>query len=165
MLVPMIEIRAYSHDGCALLDGDDVILGGTHRQLPKAVLAGEIAQRAEPAAATVRVGGERRHRHQARHRHWRALDERAQLLRCDAGLAVIAGDVDLYEDAHSWVSDLAVALELAQRGLGGDGVDEAHVGDDQAYAPALQLPDEIPLEQFAVRRHLLREILRAVLPH
>ena len=36
--------------------------------------------------------------------------------------------------------------------LGGDRVDQPHVRDDQAHAPALQLPDEVPLEQLSVQR-------------
>ncbi len=47
-------------------------------------------------------------------------------------------------------------------------MDQAHVRHDQAHAPALQLADEVPLEQLAVRGDLLLEVLRAVLadePH
>ena len=47
-----------------------------------------------------------------------------------------------------------MALELAQGRLGGDRVDQAHVGHDQAHAPALQLADEVPLEQLSVRGDL-----------
>ena len=49
----------------------------------------------------------------------------------DARLAGLAGDVDLEQHAQAGARELRVALELAQRGLGGDRVDQAHVRDDQ----------------------------------
>jgi PLP dependent protein len=40
---------------------------------------------------------------------------------------------------------------IAQRRVGRDRVDQPHVRHDLLHAPALQLPDEVPLEQRAVR--------------
>ena len=107
---------------------------------------------------------ERRHRHQPRHRDGRARDERVELVGRDARLALLAGDVHLDQDAQARARALAVALELAQRRVGGDRVDQPHVRHDRAHAPALQLADEVPLEQIAVRGHLRSQVLRAVLP-
>ncbi len=42
-------------------------------------------------------------------------------------------------------------------------MDQAHVRHDQAHTPALQLADEVPLEQLSVRGHLRLEVLGAVL--
>ncbi len=58
-----------------------------------------------------------------------------------------------------------MALELAQRGLGRERVDQAHVRDDLAHPPALELADEVPFEELAVCGDLLLELLRAVLAH
>ena len=68
--------------------------------------------------------GERRHRHQARDPHGSALDEGAELVRGDAGLALLPGHVDLDEDLGL---RRAVRLELLERGVGGDRVDQLDV--------------------------------------
>jgi len=64
------------------------------------VLVGELAELREPGSARIGLLGEWRHRHQPGDGDGRARDELAELLGRDAGLAVLAGDVDLDEDAQ-----------------------------------------------------------------
>ncbi len=59
-------------------------------------------------------------------------------------------DVDLDQDAQAGARQVAVKVERAQRGLARERVDQTHVRHNQAHAPALQLPDEIPFEQLSV---------------
>ena len=82
----------------------------------------------------------------------------------DTGLARLARQVDLDQDAQARAGELAVALELAQRGVRGDGVDQTDMRNDQPHAPALQLTDEVPLEQLSMRGRLGLEVLGAVSP-
>ena len=44
-------------------------------------------------------------------------------------------------------------------------MDQAHVRRDVLHLAALELADEVPGEQVAVRLLLLEQLLRAVLPH
>ena len=83
----------------------------------------------------------------------------AEVLGRDAGLALLAGDVDLDEDLRL---GRRVALELAQRGVRRDRVDELGVRDDLLDLAALELADEVPA-QLGVRGRLRLEVLGAVL--
>jgi len=79
--------------------------------------------------------------------------------RGDAGLALLAGDVDLEQDLGL---RRPVGRELAQRGLGGDRVDQLGEREDLLDLARLQLADEVPAE-VRVKRRLVLELLRAVL--
>src|SRR5215213_6458656 len=138
-----IQAGADTYDRRALLDGDREILRGAHGQARQAVGTGELAQGGEMPPAVLRDLGERGHRHEAGDAHGRALDERAELGRGDAGLPLLPRHVDLDEDLRL---GRAVALELAQRGVRGDGVDELNVREDLLDLAALELADEVPSE-------------------
>src|SRR5438309_975284 len=56
-----------------------------------------------------------------------------------------------------------MALELVQRRLGGERVDEPHVRNDELDLAALELPDEIPLKALTMGADLRLEVLCAVL--
>jgi hypothetical protein len=73
---------------------------------------------------------------------------------------VLARDVDL--DQHG---GRGVPLELGQRRVGGERVDQAHMGRNVLHLPALDPADEVPLEQPGVIGALGGEVLGAVLPH
>src|SRR5436305_1611295 len=79
--------------------------------------------------------GQRWHRHEPRHRHGRALDEGVELPRRDPRLAGLFRHVDLEQYLKARTRLLAMAAKLAQRRLGRHGVDEAHVGNDEAHPP------------------------------
>src|SRR5215218_5142606 len=134
-----IQAGADTYDRRALLDGDREVLRRAHRQPPQFVRLGELTQGGEMAPAVLRDLRERRHRHEAADPHGRALDEGAELARGDAGLALLPRHVDLDEDLRL---GRAVALELAQRGVRGDGVDELNVREDLLDLAALELADE-----------------------
>ena len=74
-------------------------------------------------------------------------------------------EVHLDQDREPGRASSRAALELAQRRVRGDRVDHADVREDRAHLAALQLADEMPLEQLAVRRPLLLQVLCAVLSH
>ena len=83
-----------------------------------------------------------------------------QLLRGDAALALLAGDVDL--DQHLGLR-LAVASELLERRVGGDRVDQAAERQQLLDLAALQVADEVPLEGVAPALALGGQVLLAVL--
>jgi hypothetical protein len=56
-----------------------------------------------------------------------------------------------------------VLLELRERRLGGDRVDQADARRDVLHLAALERADEVPLEQWAVLVLLRDQLLRAVL--
>ena len=122
---------------------------------------GELAQRGEVAPAVLRILRERRHRHEAGDRDGSPLDERPELLRGDAGLALLPCDVHLDQDLGL---RRPVGLELAQRGVRRDGVDQLDVRQDLLDLAALELADEVPA-QLGVRGRLGLELLGAVLAH
>src|SRR3954447_14233260 len=142
--VTAIQPRAEADDRRALLDGHGKVLRGAHGEVPQAVLAGELRQRAEVGTAVLGAGGGRRHRHQPDDGHGAACDERPQLAGVDPGLAGLAGDVDLHEDLRAGGP---VASELLERGVAGHGVDELDAPDDLADLAALELTDEVPAER------------------
>src|ERR687893_36152 len=86
--------------------------------------------------------------------------DRRALLGGDPRLPLLPRHVDLDEDLRL---GRAVPLELAQRRVGGDRVDELDVREDDLDLSALQLADEVPAE-LRVRGGLRHEVLRAVLP-
>src|SRR5918995_617941 len=155
-----VQRRADADERRALLGGDPVVLGGAHREMAQAVLAGELPQGGEVRPALLGILRERRHRHQPHDRHGAALDEGAELGRGDAGLGLLPRDVDL--DEHLGVRRPVLA-ELAQRGVRGDGVDELDVREQVLDLAALELADEVPAEHARVRLGLGGEVLRAVL--
>src|SRR3954470_19079431 len=154
------EYRADPHDRGALLDRDGIVLRGSHGEVVQPVGAGELAQRGEMGAARLWIGREGRHGHEPGNPDGAAGDEAAELVGGDAGLALLTRHVDL--EQHLRVRR-GVALELAQRGVGGDGVDELHERDDLAHLAALELADEVPAEAVAMGGTLLLELLGAVL--
>src|SRR5215204_980856 len=153
-----IQAGADTYDRRALLDGDREILRRAHREARQAVGVGELAQGREMAPAVLRDLGERGHRHEAGDPDGRALDERPELGPGDAGLALLPGDVDLHEDLRL---GRAVALQLAQRGVRRDGVDELDVREDLLDLAALELADEVPAEAAGARGGLGLELLSA----
>src|SRR6476661_5531112 len=86
-----VEARAKSHNGCTLPCGDHVVLARAHRQLAQPVQPGELPQSREIRARVLRVGRQRRHRHQADDGHRTALEERRKLVRIEPGLARLTG--------------------------------------------------------------------------
>ena len=72
-------------------------------------------------------------------------DEVAELVGRDAGLALLPGDVHLEEDLARWV-----LLELRERRLGRNRVDQPDTRGDVLHLAALERADEVPLEQVAM---------------
>ena len=141
-----------------------VVLRGAHRE----VLAGprssrQLAQRREQRAAALGVARERRHRHQARDGHRRARDERVELLRRDARLALLPADVDLDQDAQArtgeprWRASSRSAESEATEWI------RRTCGTIRRTRLLCSCADEVPLEQLAVRCHLGLQVLGAVL--
>jgi hypothetical protein len=122
------------------------------------VLGCQLGQAGEVAAVVLGSLHEGGHRHQAGHGHRAARDEVAQLGRVDAGLPLLPGHVDL--DQHLVGR---VLLQLAHGRLRGERVDQAHVRRDLLHLAALELADEVPREQVAVRLLLREQVLGAVL--
>ena len=90
-----------------------------------------------------------------------ALEERVELGRRDAALALLAGDVDL--DEHARARGGAWRRSCSSTESRADRVDEAHERRDLLDLAALQVADEVPRERVAVRGDLRLEVLRAVL--
>src|SRR3954452_24571746 len=155
-----VEATAHAHDRRALLHGYREVLRGAHREPRQPVRIGELAEGGEVAPTVLGVLGERRHRHQPADAYGGALEEGAELRGRDAGLALLARHVDLDEDLGV---ARAVALELSQRRVRGDGVDQLGVREDLLDLAALELADEVPAEA-GVLAVLGLEVLRAVLP-
>ena len=124
------------------------------------MLGCQLGQPREVAAVVLRVLGERWHGRQAGDRRGAARDELTQLPGRHALLALLPRHVDL--DQHLARRG---ALQLAQHGLRGHRVDEAHRGRDVLDLAALQLADEVPGEQAGVGLLLGRELLGPVLAH
>ena len=78
----------------------------------------------------------------------------------DAALALLAGDVDLDQHLGALV---AVAAELLEDGIGGDRVDQPAARQQQLHLAALQVADEVPLEEVAPALLLGAQVLLAVL--
>src|SRR3954451_21020425 len=155
-----VETGSHAYQRRALLHGDREILRGAHREAGQPMGVGELLEGREVAPAGLRILGERRHRHQAADPHGSALEEGREVVRGDAGLALLPRHVDLDEDLGL---RRAVLPELAQRGVGGDRVDQLGVREDLLDLAALELADEVPAE-LGVGGRLGLELLGAVLP-
>src|SRR5215208_3377571 len=154
-----VEAGSHAYERGALLHGDREILRGAHREAGQAVGVRELLEGREVAPAGLRILGERGHRHQPADPHGSALEEARELVRVDAGLALVPRDVDLDEDLGP---RRAVLAELVQRGVRRDRVDQLRVREDLLDLAALELADEVPAE-LGVGRGLGLELLSAVL--
>ena len=141
--------------GRALLDGNLVVLARAHRQLPQAVLAGELAQAPEVRPRRLGVTGRRRHRHQTANIRVE-LEERAERRRRDTRFRRLPREVHLDERRN---------LELGRRRLRVERMTELACCIHDLRLAALQMTDEMPPERIAVVGVLHLEVLRAVLPH
>src|SRR5215208_4140138 len=137
------EYRADAHDRRAFLDGDRKVLRRAHRELLETVLARQLAQRGEVRPARLGVVRERRHRHQPEDRDRGAFEEALELARRDPGLVLLARHVDLEQDPRRV---RRMALELRQRRVRRDRVDQLDERRDLLDLAALQLADEVPAQ-------------------
>src|SRR3954453_22026271 len=154
-----VEAGSHAYERGTLLHGDREILRGAHREAGQAVRVGELLERREVAPAGFRILCERRHRHQAADPHGSALEEGRELVRVDAGLALVPRHIDLDEDLGL---GRAVLAELVERRVRRDRVDQLHVREDLLDLAALELADEVPAE-LGVGGGLGLELLGSVL--
>src|ERR1700754_1339702 len=119
----------------------------------------ELSQPREVRPALLRNLGERRHRHQPHDLDGAGLEVAGELVRWDARLLALLGDVDLEQDLRVGRTVLG---ELLERGPGRDRVDQLHVREDLLDLARLQLADEVPAD-LGVLAALGLEVLRAVL--
>ncbi len=124
------------------------------------MFGGQLGQAREVAAVVLGSLHERRHRHQACHGHGASGDEVGERVGGDAGLLVLAGHVHLHEHLLR-----RVLLELCERRLRRERVDQPHVRRHVLDLAALELADEVPGEQVAVRLLLGEQLLGPVLAH
>ena len=101
------------------------------------MLGGKLRQPGEMRPRSLRVLAERGHRHQAADADRRALDEGGELGRCDAALALLAGDIDLDQDLGVRGRVLA---ELSQHRLSGDRMDQPATGSSCLTLRLCRLP-------------------------
>ena len=130
----MIEARADPHDRCALLDGDDVVLGGAHRQLLRPCASASSRSAANQRAAvladppTAAASSSARPPARASARCRRRSPPGAMPALPGSPATLTSSRI-----AQPGPRERAVALELAQRGLGRERVDQPHVRHDQAH--------------------------------
>src|SRR5437868_11523143 len=152
-MLPLQEDCAHPDEGRSLLHGDGVVLARPHRQLRQALRLGQLAQAAEIPTRRLGVARRRRHGHEPAHVPI-VLQEGRQILRLDAGLRRLAGEVHLDERGDG---------KPLRRRLGVERVAQLARRIDDLRLAALQVADEVPPERVPVARVLRLEILRAVL--
>src|SRR5215831_894656 len=148
-----VQDRAYADQCGSLLGGDGVVLARSHRELVQTVPLCELPEAPEVGSRRLRIGGLRRHRHQAADLRSR-LEEPRQRLRGDAGLRLLAREIHLDERGDG---------ELVCRGLRVERVHELAGPVDDLGLVRLQVADEMPAERVAVLGVLPLELLGAVL--
>src|ERR1700745_1045800 len=148
-----VEDRSQADHRGALLGPHPEILARAHPQLAQAVAPGELAQASGERARLLRVFREGRHRHQPDDVRVEA-EEVLQLALRDAGLRLLAGEVDLDERRDR---------QPARGRLAGQRMAELTELVDNRRLAALQVTDEVPAEELPVERVLRLEVLCAVL--